>query len=359
MKKKVLIGFITFVALIGVLGFVAYKKLSYNPDKLAQFFKDNPERTSLYLTVNDSLLVAYEDDRRMPLASTVKTILAIEFAKQASFGQLDPNEMVELGEMRRFYIAHTDGGAHPAWLNRVEQQGLSTDGKVSLHEIAKGMIWYSSNANTEYLMMRLGLDNINNRLDSLGIADDHDPIYPFISSLYLYGDHEQNKEVAELNINQYRERSHEIFGTLQQDTTIKTTFDISSLSMRAQEIWSDNLPASTTSAYADIMDKMNSREFFSSKVHSTLDPVMEVIMTNPANQEWLDHSGMKGGSTAFVLTKALYATTKDGTKIELTYFLNDLSVLESTSIQQSMNAFELQVLQDKAFREKLSELLSK
>ena len=52
---------------------------------------------------------------------------------------------------------------------------------------------------------------------------------------------------------------------------------------------------------------------------------MEYILENPKNEEKIEHIGMKGGSTAFVLTKALYSTDNKGNKTELAYFFNNLS----------------------------------
>jgi D-alanyl-D-alanine carboxypeptidase len=68
---------------------------------------------------------------------------------------------------------------------------------------------------------------------------------------------------------------------------------------------------------------------------------------------------MKGGSTAFVLTKALYATDKKGNRTEMAYFLNDLSLLENIRLQMSMNEFELKILANKEFREKVKAELMK
>lgn len=52
------------------------------------------------------------------------------------------------------------------------------------------------------------------------------------------------------------------------------------------------------------MKKINSRTYFSKETKKYLDKVMEWILDNPANQKWLEHLGMKSGSTAFFLTKA-------------------------------------------------------
>ena len=104
----------------------------------------------------------------MPLASTVKIILAIEYAIQSSQNKIDPHEKIGIEELAKFYIPNTDGGAHPKWLKSLD--GKQHEGRVALKEVVKGMIRYSSNANTEWLGGKLGLKNINNRMDSLGIC---------------------------------------------------------------------------------------------------------------------------------------------------------------------------------------------
>ncbi|MEO8961606.1 MAG: hypothetical protein ABI325_06990 [Ginsengibacter sp.] len=57
------------------------------------------------------------------------------------------------------------------------------------------------------------------------------------------------------------------------------------------------------------------------------------MMENPANQSRPIHAGMKGGSTQFVLTKTMYATLKNGTRIELAYCFNDLVQQQSQQLQ--------------------------
>jgi D-alanyl-D-alanine carboxypeptidase len=87
--------------------------------------------------------------------------------------------------------------------------------------------------------------------------------------------------------------------------------------MNIQKVWSDCLPASTVEDYVSIMEKLNSKTYFEANVYKYLDPVMQSVIENAENQSWLKHCGMKGGSTASVLTKAVYATYKDGNTFEL------------------------------------------
>jgi D-alanyl-D-alanine carboxypeptidase len=105
--------------------------------------------------------------------------------------------------------------------------------------------------------------------------------------------------------------------------------------------------------YAQVASVLNNRRYFDTAAYDILSDVLETVMENPANQQWLKHAGMKGGSTARVLTKTLYATRKDGIKIELAYFFNDLAQEENTRLQRWMNDFELKLLTDPSFRREI------
>ena len=83
-------------------------------DSLLNFIKANPKRSSLYLVQNDTLLVHLNENVMMPLASTVKILVAVEFSKQAANKVFDENEMVSLNELDKYYLPNTDGGAHPS-----------------------------------------------------------------------------------------------------------------------------------------------------------------------------------------------------------------------------------------------------
>ena len=120
----------------------------------------------------------------MPLASTVKIIVAIEFAKQAAHNIFNKNEKIPLSELDKYYLPNTDGDAHPKWVGYERKLGNIINDSVRLIDVARGMIIFSSNANTEYLMDMLGFDNVKNNLQLLGLKK-HTPIYPLVSSLFL------------------------------------------------------------------------------------------------------------------------------------------------------------------------------
>lgn len=329
-------------------------------DSLLHFIGQNKSISSILLKKNDTTIAHLNEDKLMPLASTVKIIIAIEFAKQASHHLIDKDKRIALAELDKYYIPLTDGNAHPNWINYEKQlQNINND-SIALIEVANGMIQFSSNANAEYLMDLLGIDNINSNLKLLGLTR-HTLIYPFVSSLFLYQNPKHVKEqkiirqITQLSNEQYARACLLIHSQLKNNGDYKQKFRLADLTMPMQKEWSNRLPASTTKEYVRIAGILNNRKIFDKDTYVLLSEILEKVMGNPANQSWLTHAGMKGGSTQFVLTKVIYATLKNGIRIELAYFFNDLAQKQNQQLQTWMNDFELQILSDETFRKKVAE----
>ena len=324
-------------------------------DSLLNFIQQNKSRAALSLQQNGTITAHLNDNKLMPLASTVKILVAIEFAKQAAAGIFDAQKKVALNELDKYYLANTDGDAHPNWIRYEKTLNNIVHDSVRLIDVARGMIIFSSNANTEFLIDLLGIDNVNSNIKLLGLKN-HSRIYPLVSSLFLYQNPKNYKEekiIKELNKmsdEDYFKFTMIIHNELKFDPSYKNKFRPQDLSERMQKVWSDRLPASTTSDYVRISSIINNRKYFNPESYKILEQVLESVMENPANQQLFLHAGMKGGSTIFILTKSLYATLKDSTKIELAYFFNDLTAEENSRLQNWMNAFELRVLTDEHFR---------
>lgn len=326
---------------------------------MLDFIKQNPQRSAILLQRNDTIMANHNPNKVMPLASTVKIIIAIEYSYQAREGIINPNEKIDLNQVNKFHIRDTDGNAHLNWISSVSKKTYNN--KIEIREIVKGMIRYSSNANTEWLIEKLGLNNINNRIKALKLQN-HSAIYYFVSALFvpivyypnLHGERLKNK-MKSISKNDYIEKSNFIHLKLKIDTAYKNCFG--KMDMNSQKIWSDNLPSSTVKDYVNIMKKINSRAYFDNETQIYLEDVMEYILKNPKNNKQNIHIGMKSGSTAFVLTKALYSTDKYGEKIEFAYFFNNLSVFESVKLQKCTDDFDLKILTSKEFRETLKKEL--
>ena len=348
------------IPILSILFFILFSANAQTAgDSLLNFMKVNKGRTSLYLSVNDTVVGHLNENTMMPLASTVKILVAVEFAKQAANNIFDKEEMISLKELDKYYLPNTDGDAHPNWVSYETQLGHVLNDSISLLNIARGMILFSSNANTEYLMDLLGLDNIKNNNELLGIKS-HTVVYPLVASLFMYQNPKKKTEdyilkgINGLTEEQYCRFIYDMHKALKYDTVLKSKFRPQDLTKKMQKAWSDRLPSSTTKDYVQVCRVINNRKYFDSSTYAILSNVLEVAMENPLNKQWLNHFGQKGGSTAFVLTKALYATTKKGNKIEMAYFFNDLTEAENLQLQGWMNAFEISTLTSAAFRNKIT-----
>ncbi|GED14620.1 serine hydrolase [Aneurinibacillus migulanus] len=372
--KRLLLGAIALISIVLGIGSYVFSKKASTPDAMLSFIKENPERASLHYIRNGEVAATSHSEQMMPLASAVKTVLAIEYAKQSAEGKMNPKESVPLKELEKYYLPNLDGGAHPAWRKSVEEGGVAKNGAVPLEEVAKGMIQYSSNANTEYLMEKLGRDRLEQVLAELELRH-HESIYPFVSSLLLpyeimssdylgLSEKEALPKVKEkmrsMSAEEWREHAWRIHEKLSKDKdgSYKKQAEIEKwYDSELDKMNSDRFPAATAKEYAELMQKINSRSYFSKEVQQYLHPVMEGIMQNPANQQWLLHAGKKGGSTAYILTDAMYATDKQGAKTELAVFFNDLQAKESDRLTAALNEFELLLLRDEKFRQKVIEEL--
>lgn len=353
--KKGLIGLLLFSI---VFASAAYYTFRDDPEYVANFIEKNPQKASLYVSKNGEDIIKYQIEKRRPLASTVKIIIAIEYAHQVAEGKLDEQEKVLLSELDKFYIKGTDGGAQPAWIKAMEGLGLIENNAVPLHQVAKGMITYSSNANAEYLMELLGLENINERIKHLGLKD-HEPVYPFSSALFIV-DYTGNKTVDKLqkmSDEDYKNAALNIHNELKAgQNSLKE--DGSSLSLKMQKVWSDRMVRATVSDYQKLMAAINQGNQFPSDVQDIIRSLMEWPMEiHESNREKFLHFGAKGGSTAYVLNQAMYIEDKSNNKMEIIMFTDNLSLWEGLKLKQNIDHFLLRLVEDASYLEHIKEEL--
>jgi D-alanyl-D-alanine carboxypeptidase len=327
-------------------------------DSLLNFINTNKDRASVYITRNDSVVASLNENKLMPLASTVKIMVAIEFAQQVAHGMINENNYVPLSELDKYYIPNTDGNAHPTWLDYAKKNKLLKGDSVKLVDVARGMIIFSSNANTEYLMDLLGFDSVKENIALFGLKQ-HTAIYPLVGSLFLYQVPKKSteakllKELSGYSDKKYSMAAYDYHLDLKEDSSLKQKYRPEDFSLKLQKMWSDRLPASTTKEYVQVVQALNKREVLDEGAFFTLAEVLEFPMESKAFQSVFKHYGVKGGSTGFVLTHVIYLTLKDGTRMELAIFFNNLKPEEEQKLEQWLDPFEAQVMFNAAFRNRL------
>jgi len=327
-------------------------------DSFLNFIKSNKARSSVYITKNDTVVAFLNENMFMPLASTFKILVAVEFAKQASSGIIDKNGYIPLSELDKYYLPNTDGNAHPSWIDYERKNNHVKKDSVRLIDIARGMIMFSSNANAEYLMDTLGWGNVNSNIKLFGLRV-HSSIYPPVASLLMFQNPKNKKEkdilkdVNSFSELKYARQAYLLHLQLKHSSIFKASFRPEDLTMKMQKAWSDRLPSSTTKDYVHLANILNNRKFLPDTAYRLIEQVLEFPMENKAFQAVFKHYGVKGGNTSFVLTHVIYLRTKSNNNIELAIFFNDLSPEEEKKLATWLDPFEAQVIFDGAFRAKL------
>ncbi|MBM7715414.1 D-alanyl-D-alanine carboxypeptidase [Bacillus thermophilus] len=355
-KKRMMI----YASLTLIIITVLYFLLKHNPEYTLNHLMKHPESSSLFVAMNDEEMITYQSDIPRPLASVVKIIVAIEYAYQIENGDLHKDATVPLETVNRYYIENTDGGGHQKWLEQMEEAGQIENDKVKLRDIAKGMIAFSSNANTDYLIDVLGVESINNRIDQLALKD-HDDVYPLVGALLALNEYKKEKKDTDWQ-KELREMSDENYkkeALIQSEKMKHKKITVAGvdLSVKEQRVWSDRMPKASPATYGRLLH-MISREGFPSEISHTLRDLMEWPMEMiPENKEHYRYIGAKGGSTAFIYNQAMYFEDLSGNQMEFVLFMDDLSLWESMMLQFHSNSFIVEMVNNKQFRKKVQSTL--
>jgi D-alanyl-D-alanine carboxypeptidase len=324
-KKSVWLFFIFF--LLGC-NFAKAQLDAAKADSFLFFIKANPLRSSVYITRNDTAIARLNENRLMPLASTVTMLVAIEFAQHSTHEAINENAYVPLSDLEKFYIPFIDSAA------------------------------YNCYTNADYLMDLLGFDSVKDNI-ALFKLKQHTAIYPFAGSLFTYHIPKKSSEdkllkaLAKYSDKKYSMEAYYNHLDLKEDSSFKETFSPERFTPKLQKMWNDNLPASTTKEYVMVAQALNNREIIDEDAYFPIGEVLEYPMEKKEFQKLYKHFGAKTGKTPFIFTRVIYFTQKDGTRIESAIFFNGLSPTEEKKLEDWQPNFEAQFISDPVFRAKV------
>lgn len=327
-------------------------------DSLLNFIVQNKSRSALYLVRNEEVLAKLNEKQMMPLAQTVYILIAIEFAKQAAAEMIFDQEYVPLSDLDKYYIPETDDYAHENWMAYAMAKRLIKEDSVKLIDVARGMMMFNSNANAEYLVDLMGSENIQSNIRILDI-EKHSIIAPMVSSMFLFQNPKKKKqesilkEIRKMDDELYCKYTYQIHKELENSPGFKSGFRLKDF-IAMQKLWSDRLTASSAEQYGKIVGILNRRIGFDPTAYGFIAEILETYMENPEHVTQFKHVGMKGGSTPWVITKALYFTTLNKSKVELVYFFDDLTPEEQEKLKKWTKAFDEEILKNKAFQNKVA-----
>jgi len=327
-------------------------------DSFLYFIKANPLRSAAYITRNDTAIARLNENRLMPLASTVTILVAIEFAQQSTHEMINENALVPVADIEKFYIPFIDSVAFNTWMEKAKAASEIKNGSIKLVDIARGMIMYGCYTNADYLMDLLGFDAVKENIAMLKLKQ-HTAIYPFAGSLFTFhipkksSEDKLLKSLAKYSDKKYSMEAYYNHQDLKQDSSFKETFSPERFTPRLQKMWNDNLPSSTAKEYVAVAAILNNREVLDEDAFFPVAEVLEYPMEKREYQKLYKHFGAKTGKTPYIFTRVIYFTEKDGTRFESAIFFNGLSPTEEKKLEDWQPAFEAQFISDPAFRAKV------
>lgn len=228
---------------------------TYSLKSLTQFIGEQPQWVSItsYNVEDPDSGIFYQQDVPRALGATSNLFLLIEYERQVAEGLLNPDEIIELSEIKKFALPEISQNNHQKLVDEF------TDGTAPLDDVVEAMIQNSDLVAADYLWFRLGGKNIKSLIDTLNLATSAFPV-PF-SGMYM----RINPSVSDTsNLSQmpFGEFANESIGLAEQlknddgfNTEIKREFEENRISLNFMQE-RDALayfPQSTTRQLADLM----------------------------------------------------------------------------------------------------------
>jgi hypothetical protein len=280
-------------------------------EQVLAYLNAHPDRYALALwDVGDEAGGVFHDpDTAWPLASTVKILpmaLASEKLASGEWSLSTPTPEVE-----SFYVAGTDGNAHPDALRSLD------GGTATLGNALSGMILFSDNAATDAVLFRLGRPALEEGGARFGIH----PPHPLTGTMWVASSGFDGGSIDDAA------------WTLAERFSKQAPVAAPELSLKAQEAMGrafDN--RGTARAFARLIERLFTD---ATPTYQAARERLSWPMQFPSNQKDFKVRATKGGNLQGVITSASYAESKSGHRRVLALFLHDLPF--ATSLKLSAN----------------------
>ncbi|MEW5868709.1 MAG: serine hydrolase [Chloroflexota bacterium] len=348
-RGKIMPNWILIIVLLVIGAVIAgvsfyIDQLFRTKSELAEFIRLNPNTTAIAAYTIDEHGERVEDgseifenaDLPLVVASTMKIIVLAAYEDAVARGEFDPGEQVAMVDLERYYLPVTDGGAHAAGLASLglaaDASGFARDqnATIGLDDVARIMMHNSGNAETDYLIARLGAERIASVMALAGL-EQHTPLQPVLGITLALFNHEvplTNTEQRQALINQVANGDFSSLESLMDLYLHDQSWRAAQIAfMQSEEFvaaagqigWegqaaaSQLFPKGTAREYARLMAKIASGQFISPEVSARMQQKLESVPSDwPLRLLFHRRYGAKDGVTAGVLALASYAVPKNG-----------------------------------------------
>ncbi|WP_343311105.1 serine hydrolase [Bacillus atrophaeus] len=342
--KRVLIAISSILVVLLILaGCAFYYFKASDVQYIVNFINENPEKASFILVENGEEVISISENNSMPLASVYKIMIAIEFLRQVDKEIINPKEQIPLKKLEDYVFIKRENDNQKKWLNKIKTIKGEKTKTIALEEIVRSLFTHSSNPNTDFLLDKLGLENVNNTISNN--YKPHDKLYPIglseLTHYYMkwkYKDSsfkETSDRITKLN---YEEYTNLVYSIRKLNEKGKfPNYKNYQPTLEEQEIMTRYLPKSSAKVYSDLLGHINKDKFKFKKE-------LLRLLAIKTNKEM--YIGGKDGRTLNTINKTILAKDKEGNTTEIVFFTKDLDYEEYQKIDHNIDEF-IQKLLDK------------
>jgi D-alanyl-D-alanine carboxypeptidase len=331
------------------------------------YLQAHPEQFSLasYAVEAPQAGIFCQADKLMPLASSAKLLVLYAYAARVASGEFKPEERLPLATLEMCWLVGTDGGAHAAAIKELRDHGaIAADETISLHDVAWAMMVHSDNACADYLIDRIGADNIQAVPAELGLPEQEGTL-PYTGLYLSWGNPDQTDLPAQrlaryeaMPRDTYRALSVSLLKRFKQDADFHRrasawwTSPQNTVTLADQAAFAQLCARGTARGYASLMAKIYQDNLPVAGAAPVMRELLEWPMKDAATAQKFDALGTKGGTMMGVLTGNWFSKLKAAPQAHVSsLFLDHLPgpIFMDLAASFAQQRFELKLLTDDAF----------
>jgi hypothetical protein len=306
--------------------------------------------------------IYYQPERRQPVASTLKLLVLAEYARQVEAGLLSPEEGVDVAAIEELAFQSQEH-YEQLWAELRSQGYVNASGQVAMKALPQVMMVDDDQAVTDYLMLRLGRDQMAQIPMRLGLLNQEAPL-PILGQFLSWKDDRlaadpqvRLKQIEQMRFQAYGDRVYQLVERWQTDTNFREQVRSEKqtnrwLSEKEQTAFVQTSFKGFPGEYASLMERIVTNSAISPTVSQIMQSYLGWAMQYPEAQAHFDALGIQGGHLPGVYTETMYALPKGtGRPRVVTVFLNHLPASVEAKLVDTglLQKFQLQLLTDPAF----------
>ena len=329
-------------------------------DSMLAFFKANPNTTAITVIKNNTLLTNYNGNAILPMAHTANWLVALEYAKQATYNLIDTAERINLKDVVKYYLNNPIQDTYEHWLASMLVQKKIVNNTVSLGQVVQGMIQYSALAYSEYLMDKLGFDNIKSSTKSYNLTN-HTVILSPVGALALYQNRTNTSPkkilsaISKMTEEQYCKLAFIMHSAIKNDSTFKDKMPKVPINEASNYMWANKLPQGSTSSYAALLLAILQQQMLDAKYYVMLKAIVEPLLSSNSINKTYSRYAVNNSITTNTIAYSQFVRNETDSYL-IVYFLSKPNANNKAKLLQWQPTFNVSVLHNIAFTLQLKQL---